>query len=105
MDNAILFRMTLPKKPFPAERGYRAMQKINESAQRNGVSDLSLDEINAEIEASREKGTVPNSLYDEKSPVIVHKRKKPGLRRSQDEKPFYIRQSDVVVIPPEPFCG
>ena len=58
MDNGIPFRMTLPKEPFPAERGYRAMQEISESAQRNGVSDLSLDEINAEIEASRSERNV-----------------------------------------------
>ncbi len=58
MDNGIPFRMTLPKEPFSAERGYRAMQEISESAQRNGVSDLSLDEINAEIEASRSERNV-----------------------------------------------
>lgn len=53
MENGIPFRMTLPKAPYSAERGYRAMIEIGESAERNGVADMSLDEINAEIEASR----------------------------------------------------
>ncbi len=53
MDNGIPFRMTLPKEPYRAERGYRAMQEISEAAERNSVSDMSLEEINAEIEASR----------------------------------------------------
>ena len=53
MDNGIPFRMTLPKEPYRAERGYRAMQEISEAAERNGVSDMPLEEINAEIEASR----------------------------------------------------
>ena len=53
MDNGIPFRMTLPKEPYRAERGYRAMQEISEAAERNSVSDISLEEINAEIEASR----------------------------------------------------
>ena len=55
MDNGIPFRMTLPRSPYNAERGYRAMLEISESAEKNGLSDLSLDEINAEIEASRKK--------------------------------------------------
>ena len=53
MDNGIPFRMTLPKEPYRAERGYIAMQEISEAAERNSVSDMSLEEINAEIEASR----------------------------------------------------
>lgn len=53
MENGIPFRMTLSKAPYSAERGYRAMIEIGESAERNGVADMTLDEINAEIEASR----------------------------------------------------
>ena len=53
MENGIPFRMTLPKEPYNAERGYRAMVEISEGAKRNGVSDMTLDEINAEIDASR----------------------------------------------------
>ena len=53
MENGIPFRMTLPKEPSNAERGFRAMMEISEDSERNGTADLSLDEINAEIEASR----------------------------------------------------
>ena len=55
MDNGIPFRMTLPREPYKAERGYRAMQEISENSEKNGVSEMSLDEINAEIEASRKE--------------------------------------------------
>ncbi len=59
MENGIPFRMTLPKEPYNAERGYRAMVEISEGAEKNGMSDMTLDEINAEIEASRrERGSV-----------------------------------------------
>lgn len=53
MENGIPFRMTLPKQPYNAERGYRAMVEISEGARKDNVSDMTLDEINAEIEASR----------------------------------------------------
>ena len=53
MENGIPFRMTLPKEPYEADRGFRAMQEISETAEKTGVSEMSLDEINAEIEASR----------------------------------------------------
>ena len=53
MENGIPFSMTLPRTPYAAERGYRAMLELNEEAERNGLDTMSLDEINAEIEASR----------------------------------------------------
>ena len=59
LENGIPFRMTLPKTPYVAERGYRAMVELSESAEKNGTADLSLDEINAEIEVSRrERGVI-----------------------------------------------
>ena len=60
MDNGIPFRMTLPKEPYRADRGVRAMQEISESATKKGVADMSLDEINAEIEAFRAERTSTN---------------------------------------------
>ena len=57
MENGIPFRMTLPKAPYNAERGYRAMAEISEGAGKNGTSEMTLDEINAEIEASRRERT------------------------------------------------
>ena len=58
MENGIPFRMTIPKNPYCAERGYRAMVEIGEASEKNGVSDMTLDEINAEIEASRRERQV-----------------------------------------------
>ena len=55
MENGIPFRMTLPKTPYAAERGYRAMVEMSEGAEKNGLSDMTLDEINAEIDASRKE--------------------------------------------------
>ena len=60
MENGIPFRMTLPKTPYISDRGYRAMVEIGESAERNGISDMSLDEINAEIDASRRERGILN---------------------------------------------
>ena len=53
MENGIPFRMTMPKSPYNAERGYRAMVELGEASEKNGLSEMSLEEINAEIEASR----------------------------------------------------
>lgn len=61
MENGIPFKMTLPKNPYLAERGYRAMLELSESAEKNGLSSMSLDEINAEIEASRKEHSATKS--------------------------------------------
>ncbi len=53
MENGIPFKMTLPKEPYRAEKGYRAMVELNEESEKNGLADMSLEEINAEIESSR----------------------------------------------------
>ena len=53
LENGIPFRMTLPREPYVADRGVRAMNEISEAASLNGTSDMSLEEINAEIEGSR----------------------------------------------------
>ena len=45
--------MTLHKQECRADRAIRAMQSLSEAAQQNGTADMSLDEINAEIAASR----------------------------------------------------
>ena len=36
-----------------ASPGLRAMRKLSESAERNGISDMTLEDINVEINASR----------------------------------------------------
>lgn len=53
IGNGASFSMTFPKEPYQAERGYRAMLELGEASERNGISDMSLEEINAEIEAVR----------------------------------------------------
>ena len=51
--NGVPFSMTLPKQEYKADRAIQAMQNLSEAALQNGTSDMSLDEINAEITASR----------------------------------------------------
>lgn len=53
MENGIPFAMTLPNTPYIAGQGYRAMIEMGAAAEKNGLSDMSLEEINAEIDASR----------------------------------------------------
>ena len=55
MENGLPFRMTMPKEEYNAERGYRAMQEISDGASKNGLADMSLDEINAEIDSYRKE--------------------------------------------------
>ena len=53
--NGIPFSMTLPKADDRADRAFRAMQAISDASERNGLSEMSLDEINAEIHAARKE--------------------------------------------------
>lgn len=55
LENGIPFSMTLPRTEYKAERAMRAMYEINESARRNGIEDMSLEEINAEISEYRKE--------------------------------------------------
>ena len=70
MIQGIPFSMSLPKQEYKAEQAVRAMQEISAQAQANGVADLTLEEINAEIQAVRNKNrrlegnkTWPSMLY------------------------------------------
>jgi len=56
LDNGIPFSMTLPKETYRAERAVEAMRQMSAAAQENGVSELSLKDINDEIAAVRELG-------------------------------------------------
>lgn len=53
MVNGIPFSMTLPKKKEDDGKALMAMREIQESAERNGLSEMTLDEINAEIAEAR----------------------------------------------------
>ena len=47
------FSMTLPKQDYRADRAVRAMRAISDEAPRNGTAEMTLDEIYADIAASR----------------------------------------------------
>ena len=53
LENGIPFSMTLPKSEYKAERALNAMKEMSASVLANGIANMSLDEINAEIEAAR----------------------------------------------------
>ena len=49
----IPFSMTLPKDDYKATSGLAAMRRMSLSAEKSEISDMTLDEINAEISAVR----------------------------------------------------
>lgn len=53
MVNGVPFNMTLSKSNLKAERAARALQELSNTAMENGTSEMTLEEINAEIEAVR----------------------------------------------------
>lgn len=55
MMKGIPFSMTLPKQEYKAERAVRAMQEISEAAKGNGMANMTLEEINEEIYATRKE--------------------------------------------------
>ena len=52
MVNGVPFNMTLSKSDFKAER---ALHELSNAAAKNGTSEMTLEEINAEIDAVRKK--------------------------------------------------
>lgn len=55
MVNGVPFNMTLPKQDFKAERAARALKELSDAAALNGTAEMSLEEINAEISAVRNR--------------------------------------------------
>lgn len=53
LENGIPFSLTLPEREYKSNIGIRAMHSIGEEAKKNGTSEMTLDEINAEIAAAR----------------------------------------------------
>lgn len=53
MVNGIPFSMSLPKKNEKAEKAAIALRELSDAALKNGTSEMSLDDINAEIAAVR----------------------------------------------------
>lgn len=58
MVKGIPFSMTLPKQEYKAERAVRAMREISEEASKNGVADMTLEEIEDEIATVRREKNV-----------------------------------------------
>jgi DNA-damage-inducible protein J len=54
--NGVPFSMTLPRQSYQADRAARALRELSDAAAVNGTSEMSLDEINAEISAVRNGG-------------------------------------------------
>ncbi len=52
-EKGIPFNMTLKNDDYRAEAAVIAMRELSRSAETNGVADMTLDEINAEISAVR----------------------------------------------------
>lgn len=53
MVNGVPFSMTIPKQNIKAEKAIMALQELSKEVELNGTSEMSLDEINAEIEEVR----------------------------------------------------
>lgn len=53
LDNGIPFSMTLPKKEYVASQAETALDEIQKKADENGISDMTLEEINGEIALAR----------------------------------------------------
>ena len=55
LENGIPFAMKLPRTEYKSDRGLQALLEIGSDAEKNGTSEMSFDEINAEIEVVRER--------------------------------------------------
>ena len=54
-ENEIPFPMNV--KELPKNRGLEAMKEASRIATENGIADMTLDEINAEIDLARKRAT------------------------------------------------
>ena len=52
-ERRIPFEITAPEDKFSKERTLEIMKEMRESAVKNGVADMTIEEINAEIDATR----------------------------------------------------
>ena len=53
--NGIPFSMVLPTEPYDIQAAKSALNEIHEAALQSGVSDMTLEEINAEIDSYRKE--------------------------------------------------
>lgn len=52
-EKGIPFAMKLDNERYKAEAAVRAMREMSKTAEENGIADMTLEEINAEINATR----------------------------------------------------
>lgn len=52
-QKGIPFSMTLPNRPYDGIKGVLALHQLSEEAKQNGTANMTLEEINEEIAASR----------------------------------------------------
>ena len=55
LENGIPFEMKLPITEYKSDRGLQALLEIGSDAEKNGISEMGLDEINSEIEVVRKR--------------------------------------------------
>ena len=55
LENGIPFEMKLPRTEYKSDRGLQALLEIGSDAEKNGISEMGLDEINSEIEVVRKR--------------------------------------------------
>ena len=52
-ERGIPFTMKLDTERYKVEAAIRAMREVSKTAETNGIADMTLDEVNAEINAAR----------------------------------------------------
>jgi len=57
LQNGIPFSMTLPSKPYNGYKGVLAMQQLSNEAKQNGTANMTLEEINEEIDTAQRERT------------------------------------------------
>ncbi len=55
LESGIPFNINIPKTRYKAERGYKALLELGKISELNGNSNMTLDEINAEIKQARKE--------------------------------------------------
>lgn len=55
IEKGIPFKLNIPEVPYKAEHGYQALLELGENSLKNGTSNMTLDEINAEIDQARQE--------------------------------------------------
>ena len=53
LENGIPFSLTLPSRTASGNRAVEALRALSQDAEKNGTSDMTLEEINAEIDEVR----------------------------------------------------